>query len=69
MTIEYVLLLIIGGVVFMSVLMKAPRYAFDNGGARLASRTEAQMATGLGFTPYPKGSTGDDKRVQWSEKE
>jgi hypothetical protein len=64
MTIEYVLLLIIGGVLFMSSLMKAPKVAFEEGGVRLASRVETQLATGSGFTPYPGG--GDEGTVPWS---
>ena len=64
MTIEYVLLLIVGGVMFMSSLMKAPKTAFEEGGVRLASRVETQLATGSGFEPYPGG--GDAGSVPWS---
>lgn len=67
MTIEYVLLLIIGGVTFMSALMKAPKVAFEEGGVRLAARVETQLATGSGFRPYPAG--GDDGTVPWVRKE
>ncbi len=67
MTIEYVLLLILGGVTFMSALMKAPKYAFEEGGIRLASRVETQLATGSGFKPYPGG--GQDETVPWIRKE
>lgn len=67
MTIEYVLLLIIGGVTFMSALMKAPKVAFEEGGVRLASRIETQLATGSGFQPYPGG--GDEGTVPWIRKE
>lgn len=69
MTIEYVLLLVMGGVVFMGTLIKAPSIAFNKGGQRLAARVETQIATGSGFKPYPKGPTDEDKRVPWSEKE
>jgi hypothetical protein len=69
MTLEYVLLLIVGGVVFMSTLMNAPKKAFHQGGTRLAARVETQMATGVGFKPYPSGASDDDKRVPWVEKE
>ena len=69
MTIEYVLLLIVGGVIFMSTLMKAPQKAFRQGSVRLAARVETQIATGSGFKPYPNGASNDDKRVPWVEKE
>lgn len=69
MTLEYVLLLVIGGVLFMSSLMKAPKKAFDEGGTRLAARVETQIATGQGFKPYPKGGSNEDQRVPWIEKE
>ncbi|MBC7754578.1 MAG: hypothetical protein H7Z71_10095 [Moraxellaceae bacterium] len=64
MTIEYVLLLIVGGVVFMSSLMKAPKTVFEEGGVRLASRVETQLATGSGFEPYP--GAGDAGSVPWN---
>ncbi len=64
MTIEYVLLLLLGGVLFMSALMKAPQKAFEEGGVRLASRVETQLATGSGFQPYPGG--GDAGSVPWN---
>lgn len=67
MTIEYVLLLIMGGVMFMSALMKAPKTAFEEGGVRLASRVETQLATGSGFKPYPGG--GDAETVPWNRSE
>lgn len=67
MTIEYVLLLIIGGVVFMTSLLKAPKIAFEKGGVHLAARVETQLATGSGFKPYPAGA--DDGRVPWIDKE
>jgi hypothetical protein len=69
MTLEYVLLLVIGGVVFMSTLAKAPRKAFNEGGTRLAARVETQIATGNGFKPYPRGNSNEDQRVPWVEKE
>jgi hypothetical protein len=69
MTLEYVLLLIIGGVVFMSTLMSAPKKAFNQGGVRLAARVETSIATGAGFKPYPSGASNEDKRVPWVEKE
>lgn len=68
MTIEYVLLLIMGGVVFMSALIKAPKVAFEKGGVHLAARVETQIATGSGFTPYANGN-GHEGRVPWFEKE
>ena len=68
MTIEYVLLLVMGGVVFMSALIKAPKVAFEKGGVRLAARVETQIATGSGFTPYANGN-GNEGRVPWFEKE
>lgn len=64
MTIEYVLLLLMGGVMFMSSLMKAPKTAFEQGGVRLAARVETQLATGSGFKPYPNG--GDSESVPWT---
>lgn len=69
MTLEYVLLMTVAGVVFMSTLMKAPKSAFQNGGVRLAARVETQIATGNGFKPYPTGASANDKRVPWIEKE
>jgi hypothetical protein len=69
MTLEYVLLLVIGGVIFMSTLMTAPKSAFTKGGVRLATRVETSMSTGAGFKPYPNGASSEDKRVQWVEKE
>ena len=71
MTIEYVLLLIMGGVMFMSALMSAPKMAFEKGGVRLAARVETQIATGSGFTPYKTKTTngGDDGTVQWKRKD
>lgn len=72
MTVEYVLLLVMGGVLFMGTLMKAPKTAFEVGGARLAARVEVQLATGTGFKPYP-GSTGgassENERIPWVEVE
>lgn len=67
MTLEYILLLVIGGVMFMSALMKAPKTAFEEGGVRLAARVETQIATGSGFAPYPGG--GDKDRVPWTRTE
>lgn len=69
MTLEYVLLMVVGGVIFMSTLMKAPKTAFEQGGVRLAARIETQIATGTGFKAYPTGASNDDKRVPWVEKE
>lgn len=67
MTIEYVLLLIMGGLVFTSALMKAPKSAFEKGGVRLAARVETQLATGSGFKSYPgEGSNGT---VPWNKTE
>lgn len=67
MTIEYVLLLILGGVVFMKVLITAPKVAFEQGGSKLAARVETQIATGAGFNPYP--GSGDYEKVPWTKKE
>jgi hypothetical protein len=69
MTIEYVLLMVMGGVVFMGALIKAPKMAFEKGGVRLAARVETQLATGTGFKPYPKSAGSNDGRVPWVEKE
>ncbi len=69
MTIEYVLLLAIGGVLFMSTLINAPKKAFSEGGIKLAARVETQLSTGTGFKPYPSGASDEDKRVPWAEKE
>ncbi len=71
MTIEYVLLTIMGGLIFTGTLFKAPKKAFEVGGARLAARVETQIATGTGFKPYPKAaaSGNEDGRVPWKEKE
>lgn len=67
MTLEYVLLLVMAGLMFMSVLFKAPKTAFESGGVRLAARIENQITTGSGFKPYP--SQGDDGKVPWIDKE
>lgn len=69
MTVEYVLLLVIGGILFMGTLMRAPQKAFEQGGARLAARVEVQIATGTGFKPYPKGASSEKNRVPWVESE
>jgi len=61
--------MVIGGVVFMSTLMTAPKKAFNQGGVRLAARVETEMSTGAGFKPYPNGASNEDKRVPWVEKE
>ena len=69
MTLEYVLLTVIAGLLFMTTLTKAPKKAFQDGGVRLAARVETQIATGSGFKAYPTGATNEDKRVPWVEKE
>ncbi|MBC7420930.1 MAG: hypothetical protein H7328_09390 [Bdellovibrio sp.] len=69
MTLEYVLLMVVGGVLFMSVLIKAPKKGFEQGGVRLAARVETQIATGSGFKPFPSGASDEDKRVPWIDKE
>ncbi|MBY0452529.1 MAG: hypothetical protein K2P92_05790 [Bdellovibrionaceae bacterium] len=69
MTLEFVLLMTVVGIAFMSTLMSAPKKAFQGGGVRLAARVETQIATGSGFKPYPTGASDDDKRVPWVEKE
>ena len=66
MTIEYVLLLIIGGVTFMGALIKAPKAAFEQGGVRLASRIETQLATGSGFNAYP--GNGNYGAIPWKRQ-
>lgn len=56
----------------MGTLMKAPKRAFEVGGARLAARVEVQLATGTGFEAYPTtagGTSNENKRVPWSETE
>ena len=69
MTIEYVLLMVMGGLLFMSALIKAPKVGFEKGGVRLAARVETQIATGSGFKPYPKNGASNEGRVPWVEKE
>lgn len=68
MTIEYILLLVIGGVVMMSALMTAPKQGFERGGVQLASRVETSLATGSGFQPY-KSENQNEGRIPWVEKE
>ena len=68
MTLEYVLLMVVAGLVFMSTLMKAPARTFNQGGVKLAARVETQIATGHGFKPYPSG-VSDDKRVKWVDRD
>jgi len=68
MTIEYVLLLAIAGLVFMSTLTRAPKYAFVNGSQKLGSRIETQLATGSGFTPY-QSTGGDVGKVPWDKRD
>lgn len=69
MTIEYVLLLIMGGMIFMSAMIKAPKVGFEKGGVRLAARVETQIATGTGFKPYPKTGAASEGRVPWVDAE
>lgn len=68
MTIEYVLLLALGGLVLMPALLKAPKEGFTNGSIKLGARVETQLATGSGFNPYPN-TGGDSGRVPWDKKE
>jgi len=68
MTIEYVLLLAVGGLFFMSALMSAPKKAFENGSQKLGSRIETQLATGSGFTPY-QSTGGDVGKVPWDKRD
>lgn len=68
MTIEYVVLLALAGLVLMPALLKAPKEGFTNGSIKLGARVETQLATGSGFKPYP-GTGGDDGRVPWEKKE
>lgn len=51
----------------MGTLMKAPKVAFEQGGARLAARVEVQIATGTGFKPYPGGVSNEKGRIPWVE--
>lgn len=67
MTMEYVLLLALSGLILMPALLKYPNQGFSKGSTRLGARIETQLATGSGFNPYPGG--GDDKKVLWVEKE
>ena len=71
MTVEYILLVTIGGLVFMSALMKAPRDGFNKGSTKLGARVETQLATGSGFKPYPGTGTsgGDNGQVPWDKKD
>lgn len=67
MTIEYVLLMIMGGLIFAKALISAPKVAFEKGGTRLAARVETQIATGSGFRPYPGG--GDANAIPWVRRD
>lgn len=67
MTIEYVLLMIIGGVVMMTALIKYPKQGMEEGSVRLAARVETSIATGTGFEPYNDNS--EQGRIPWIEKE
>lgn len=71
MTIEYVMLLAIAGLVLMPALMKAPKDGFNKGSTKLGARVETQLATGSGFKPYvgTSSSGGDDGRVPWDKKD
>lgn len=71
MTIEYVMLLAIGGLVFMSALLKAPKAGFEKGSVKLGARVETQLSTGSGFTPYKTTNKtgGDDGKVEWAKKD
>ena len=54
----------------MGTLMKAPKFAFEQGGARLAAKVEVQLSTGTGFEPYPLGGPSNEQsRVPWVESE
>lgn len=68
MTIEYVVLLALAGLVLMPALLKAPKDGFNKGSIKLGARVETQLSTGSGFKPYP-GSGGDSERVPWEKKE
>ena len=71
MTLEYVMLLAVSAMVFMSVLMKAPKKGFEEGSLRLGARVETQIATGNGFNPYKGTGTpgGDGGKVPWEKKD
>lgn len=69
MTLEYILLMVIGGVVFMSTLITGSKVAFEQGGMHLAARVETQISTGSGFKAYPSGVSDEDSRVPWIEKD
>lgn len=68
MTIEYVVLLALAGLVLMPALLKAPKDGFNKGSVKLGARIETQLATGSRFKPYPT-SGGDSERVPWEKKE
>lgn len=68
MTIEYVVLLALAGLVLMPALLRAPKDGFNKGSVKLGARVETQLATGSGFKPYP-GTGGDSERVPWEKKE
>lgn len=57
----------------MGTLIKAPKKAYEQGGARLAARVEVQLSTGTGFKPYKGssagGSSNEADRVPWIESE
>ncbi len=53
----------------MGTLMRAPKKAFEQGGARLAARIEVQLATGTRFKPYPGVSDANENTVPWVERE
>ena len=50
----------------MGALIKAPKAAFEQGGVRLASRIETQLATGSGFNAYP--GNGNDGAIPWKRQ-
>lgn len=58
MTIEYVLLLIASFAIGVKIFFTEPARAFKEGGPRLGSRVEKQLATGVGFKPK-------DTRIDW----
>lgn len=68
MTIEYVVLLALAGLVLMPALLKAPKEGFNRGSIKLGARVETQLATGSGFSPYA-GTGGDNGRVPWEKRD
>lgn len=71
MTLEYVLLLAVAGMVLLPALLSAPKKGLTYGSMRLGARVETQLATGHGFQPYTgSGSSGGDSgKVPWAKQD